>query len=70
MGGLIAFNVAGITGPELTQRLAAEHNVTIRFVTKYINNPDAARVSLGFFNTEDDVDKFITGIQAVQRTLA
>lgn len=70
MGGLIAFNVAGINGPDLTARLAAEHNVTIRFVTKYINNPDAARVSLGFFNTEEDVDKFITGVQAVQRTLA
>jgi len=70
MGGLIAFNVVGIDGPDLSARLASEHNVTIRFVTKYINNPDAARVSLGFFNTEDDVDKFIVGVQAVQKTLA
>jgi L-cysteine/cystine lyase len=70
MSGLIAFNVAGIDGPDLSARLAAEHNVTIRFVTKYINNPDAARVSLGFFNIEEDVDKFITGVEAIQRTLA
>lgn len=67
--GLIAFNVDGFTGPELSQRLADEHNVTIRFVTKYINNPDAARVSLGFFNTEEDVQKLVNGIQAVQKTL-
>lgn len=69
LGGLIAFNVEGITGQELTQRLGDEHNVTIRYVTKYINNPDAARVSLGFFNTEEDLQKLIDGIQAVRKTL-
>jgi len=69
LAGLIAFNVDGITGPDLTKRLAEEHNVTIRFVTKYINNPDAARVSLGFFNTEEDVDRFIDGVSAVQGSL-
>lgn len=69
LAGLIAFNVEGITGPDLTRRLADEHNVTIRFVTKYINNPDAARVSLGFFNLEADVDRFMDGIAAIQGTL-
>ncbi|HEX5167219.1 MAG TPA: aminotransferase class V-fold PLP-dependent enzyme [Thermomicrobiales bacterium] len=69
LAGLIAFNVDGITGPDLTKRLAEEHNVTIRFVTKYINNPDAARVSLGFYNTEEDVDRFIAGVTAIQGTL-
>lgn len=69
LAGLIAFNVAGISGPDLTRRLADEHNVTIRFVTKYINNPDAARVSLGFFNIEEDVDRFIDGVSAIQGSL-
>jgi L-cysteine/cystine lyase len=69
LAGLIAFTVAGITPPELTRRLADEHNVTIRFVARYINNPDAARVSVGFFNTEDDIAKLVEGIQAIQRTL-
>ncbi|HEX3723530.1 MAG TPA: aminotransferase class V-fold PLP-dependent enzyme, partial [Nitrolancea sp.] len=41
LAGLIAFNVAGIDAPDLSRRLAAESNVTIRFVNKYINNPDA-----------------------------
>jgi L-cysteine/cystine lyase len=69
LAGLIAFNVDGITPPDLTARLAAEHNVTIRFVTKYINNPDAARVSVGFYNNEDDIARLIEGIQAIQKTL-
>lgn len=69
LAGLIAFNVEGINGPDLARRLAEEHGVTIRFVAKYINNPDAARVSLGFFNTEEDVEKFTTGIRAIQASL-
>jgi L-cysteine/cystine lyase len=69
MAGLIAFNVDGISGSDLAARLANEHNVTIRFVTKYINNPDAARVSLGFFNTEDDVARLTAGIRAIQGAL-
>lgn len=69
LAGLIAFNVDGISGSDLAARLAADHNVTIRFVTRYINNPDAARVSLGFFNTREDVARLIEGIQSVQRTL-
>ncbi len=69
LAGLIAFNVAGIDAPDLSARLAEEYNVTIRFVTKYINNPDAARVSVGFYNTDDDITKLIEGIKAVQQTL-
>jgi L-cysteine/cystine lyase len=69
LAGLIAFNVDGISGSDLAARLASEHNVTIRFVTKYINNPNAARVSLGFFNTKDDVAKLIDGIQSIQKSL-
>ncbi|MFW6074508.1 MAG: aminotransferase class V-fold PLP-dependent enzyme, partial [Chloroflexota bacterium] len=67
--GLIAFNVEGIDPPDLNTRLAEEHNVIIRYVNRYINNPDAARISLGFYNNEEDVDKFIEGVKAVQKTL-
>jgi L-cysteine/cystine lyase len=70
LAGLIAFNVDGIDAPDLSRRLAEEHNVTIRFVTKYINNPDAARVSVGFYNNEEDISRLIDGIKAVQKTLA
>lgn len=69
LSGLIAFTVEGIEPQDLNTRLAEEHNVTIRYVTKYINNPDAARVSLGFYNNEDDVEKFIDGIKKVQKSL-
>ncbi len=69
LAGLIAFNVEGIDPPDLSARLAAEHNVTIRFVNKYINNPDAARVSVGFYNNDEDVAKLIAGIKAVQKSL-
>src|SRR5690606_27999471 len=39
LAGLIAFTVEGIEPTELNKRLAEEHNVTIRYVQKYINNP-------------------------------
>ena len=69
LSGLIAFTVEGIEPTELNKRLAEEHNVTIRYVQKYINNPDAARVSLGFYNNDDDIDKFINGLKKVQKSL-
>ncbi len=69
LSGLIAFTVEGITPPDLNTRLAQEHNVTIRYVNKYINNPDAARVSLGFYNNEDDIEQFIEGIKTIQKSL-
>lgn len=69
MAGLIAFNVDGIDGPGLSKRLAEEQNVTIRYVTKYINNPDAARVSVSYFNTPEDIGHLLEGIQSVQKNL-
>jgi L-cysteine/cystine lyase len=69
LAGLIAFNVSGIDAPDLSKRLAEESNVTIRFVAKYINNPDAARVSVGFYNTEADIAQLIDGIEKIQKTL-
>ena len=37
--------------------------------SRYINNPPAARVSVGFYNDESDIQRLIEGIQAVQKTL-
>lgn len=69
LAGLIAFTVEGISGPDLTRRLADEHNVTIRFVQQYINNPAAARASVGFFTTQEDIGALVDGIRAIQRSL-
>lgn len=69
LGGLIAFNVQGISGEDLNRRLAQEHNVTIRHVTTYINNPAAARVSVGFYNNDDDIERLVSGIRSIQQSL-
>lgn len=57
MAGLVAFVVEGIDPEELMNRLYREHNITLRFVTQYINNPRANRLSAGFYNTEGDLDQ-------------
>ena len=67
MAGLIAVEVGGFDPEDLTKRLLAEHNITIRFVDKYINNPRAARISTGFYNTREDIDRLADAIQALRR---
>jgi L-cysteine/cystine lyase len=67
MAGLITFVVEGIDPEELTGRLSAEYNVTIRFVDTYINNPRANRVSAGFYNTPGDIDRLADAIISIQR---
>ncbi|MFW6074122.1 MAG: aminotransferase class V-fold PLP-dependent enzyme [Chloroflexota bacterium] len=63
MAGLVTFTLEGFDPADLSERLAEDHNVTIRHVTKYINNPDAARVSVGFYNDESDIERLIDGIE-------
>lgn len=67
MAGLVAFEVEGFDPEDLTKRLLAEHNITIRFVATYINNPRAARISTGFYNTREDVDRLVAAIQTLRR---
>lgn len=67
--GLLAFTFDGIEPAELTERLAEEHNVTIRYVNRYINNPDAARVSIGWYNNEEDIEKLLTGLEQIRASL-
>ncbi len=66
LAGLVAFTVDGIEPIELKNRLLAEHNVTIRDVVKYINNPNALRLATGFYNTEEDLDRLGAGMKAIQ----
>lgn len=66
MAGLVTFVVEGIDPEDLMNRLYREHNITLRFVTKYINNPRANRLSAGFYNTESDLDRLAEAIRRVR----
>lgn len=66
MAGLVAFTVEGFDPEDLTRRLLAEHNITIRFVDQYINNPRAARISTGFYNTREDIDRLVAAIHTLR----
>ncbi len=67
--GLLTFTVDGITPADLKNRLYAEHQVTIRDVVKYINNPNALRISTGFYNTEEDLDRLGAAMRIVQQSV-
>ncbi|HET9016891.1 MAG TPA: aminotransferase class V-fold PLP-dependent enzyme [Thermomicrobiaceae bacterium] len=64
MAGLTCFNLAGIEPPALVEKLV-EHGVVIR----YIGTPLCARVSTGFYNTEEDVDRLVAGVEEIKRSL-
>ena len=66
MAGLVTFVVEGIDAQDLSNRLRTEHNVTIRFVDTYINNPRANRLCTGFYNTVEDIDRLIGAVTAVR----
>ncbi len=66
--GLISFVVEGIDPPDLSHRLQAEYNVTIRYVGAYSNVPDVNRLSAGFYNTEGDIERLIEGVTAIRRS--
>lgn len=64
MAGLVCFNLEGITPPDLTEQLF-ERGVIIR----YIGYPLCARVSTGFYNTEEDIDRLVAGIEEIKAGL-
>ncbi|MGO8946308.1 MAG: aminotransferase class V-fold PLP-dependent enzyme [Ktedonobacterales bacterium] len=68
MAGLITFVVKGIDAQDLSNRLHTEHNVIIRYVDTYINNPRGNRLSAGFYNTVEDIDRLVEAIAAIRRT--
>jgi L-cysteine/cystine lyase len=58
MAGLVSFNLNGYDAPALTEKMA-ERGVIIR----YIGQPLGARVSTGFYNNEEDIDRLAEGIR-------
>lgn len=62
MAGLVCFQVKGIEPPDLTAKLV-DQGVVIR----YIGTPLCTRASCGFYNTEEDIDRLVAGIEAVRR---
>lgn len=62
MAGLVSFTVEGIEAPQLVERLA-EYGVIIR----HLGSPAWCRVSTGFYNTEEDIDRLVSAIQEIRR---
>lgn len=62
MAGLVSFNVEGFDPPTLVEQLT-EYGVIIRYLT----DPSCCRVSTGFYNTEEDIDRFVSAIEEIQR---
>ena len=63
MAGLVHFRVEGIAPPELTEKLGVS-GILIRDT----HDPDANRVSTGFYNTESEIDHLRDAIERIQVT--
>ena len=63
IGGLVCFNVQGMEPSEVSAALF-ERGQTIRYVT-YPPGPSVARASIGWWNTEDEVDTLLDEIAAL-----
>ncbi len=63
MAGLLHFRVEGIAPPELTEKLGAS-GILIRDT----HDPDANRISTGFYNTEAEIDRLRDAIEQIQAT--
>jgi L-cysteine/cystine lyase len=63
MAGLVHFRVEGIAPPELTEKLGA-----VGILIRDTHNPDANRVSTGFYNTESEIDRLRDAIEQIQAT--
>ena len=63
MAGLVHFRVEGIAPPELTEKLGVS-GILIRDT----HDPDANRVSTGFYNTEAEIDHLRDAIEQIQAT--
>ncbi len=61
MAGLVSFNLEGHEPPALTEKLA-ERGIIIR----YIGTPLCARVSTGFYNNEQDIDRLADAIRDIR----
>ena len=62
MAGLVSFTVDGIEPPDVVERLA-EYGVIIR----HLNTPTCSRVSTGFYNNEEDIDRLAAALEEIRR---
>lgn len=60
--GLVVFNLDGYDPARVMLKLAEDG-----IVLRYIEHPYALRISTGFFNTEQDIDRLIEALQAIQQ---
>jgi L-cysteine/cystine lyase len=59
--GLVAFMFDGHDDAEVVKQLAQEHNIYIR----NLHSTHALRVSTGFYNTEEDIDRLVQALRAM-----
>lgn len=65
MAGLVSFTVDGVEPPALVERLAQD-----QVIIRNIGFPVCSRLSTGFYNTEQDIDKAAAAIDTARRELA
>lgn len=63
--GIVTFSKAGLPVEKLTAWLYQERNILVQFrnFSRYTVSPQGLRVSLAFFNTEEEVGKLVEGIK-------
>jgi len=59
--GLISFTVAGLDETEVVNHLREQHNIYIR----NIPSTHSLRISTGFYNTEEEIDKVVQAISGL-----
>ena len=60
MAGLVHFRVDGIAPADVTTRLSA-----VGILIRDTHDPDANRVSTGFYNTEEEIDRLRRAIEQI-----
>lgn len=60
--GLVTFGMEGIDPPDAVARLWERH----RIVARQVSNPSGVRLSLDFFNTEEEVERVVEALQRIR----
>ncbi len=61
VNGLLSFTLAETDDAVIVQQLREEHNIYVR----NIPSTRALRISTGFFNTEEDIDRLVTALKFI-----
>jgi L-cysteine/cystine lyase len=65
MAGLVCFTVEGV-GPQEVAAWLFERGINIRYVV-YPPNPEVARVSCGWWNTDEEIDAIVAAVAEIAR---